>query len=205
MSTAQHLTSRYGCFCPNCTAPIVDRERCINGLNTCAYGHKTASSLALSLDDAAWMRFSKECNDKLRGAAVHKGRSGWESPDECSANDLADMLVGHLKKGDMRDVAILAMFLHERREDCAKLFYRVGCLPASPYDLERHPASGGMMEIVVYGETDNVGSKCEEIVEVDRGQWNAASPAEREAWASDQAHEHITWGFYPKEDEDAQE
>lgn len=205
MSTAQHLTSRYGVFCPNCTAPIVDRERSLNGLNTCAYGHTTSGSLALSLDDAAWKRFSKECHDKLRGASVNKGRSGWENPDVCRAEILAEMLVDHLKKGDMRDVAILAMFLHERREDCAKLLGKVGYLPAGPYDLERHPESGGMIEIVVYGETDNIGSKCEDVIEVDRGQWNAASPAEREAWASQHAHEHITWGFYPKEEDDAAE
>lgn len=200
--TAQHLTSPYGVFCPNCTAPIVDRERSLNGLNTCAYGHKTAGSLALNLDDAAWKRFSKECNDKLRGAATHKNRSGWEKPDELSAEDLADMLVGHLKKGDMRDVAILAMFLHERREDCATLLAHAGYLPPTPTELEDLPESGGTIKILVYGETDNVGSKCEEVIEVDRGQWNAATEAQREAWARDQAHEHIQWGFYPVEEED---
>ena len=204
MSTLPHLVSPYGCFCPNCAAPIIDRERCINGLNTCAYGHKTASSLALSVDQAAHKRFSKECGDKLAAASA-KGRGGWHVPNEVSGKELAEMLVEHLKKGDMRDVANFAMFLHERREETAKLFDRVGYLPAGPYDLERHPESGAMMEIVVYGETDNIGSKCEDTVEVDRGQWNAASQAEREAWASEHAHEHITWGFYPKEDEDAQE
>ena len=58
------------------------------------------------------------------------------------------------------------------------------------------------MEIVIHGETDNIGSRCEEVVEVDRGQWNAASQEEREAWASEHAHEHISWGFYPKEEGD---
>ena len=201
MSTLPHLVSPYGCFCPNCTAPIIDRERTPHGLNTCAYGHKTAAPLALNVDRAAHQRFSKECGDKLADAAS-KGRGGWHAPHMVSGEQLARMLVEHLKKGDMRDVANFAMFLHERREEAAKLFDRVGYLPAGPYDLERHPESGAMMEIVVYGETDNVGSKCEEVIEVDRGQWNAASPEEREAWARDHAHEHIQWGFYPKEEGD---
>jgi len=201
MSTLPHLVSPYGCFCPNCTAPIIDRERIPHGLNTCAYGHKTAGSLQLNVDQAAHKRFSKECGDKLADAAA-KGRGGWHAPHMVSGEQLAQMLVEHLKKGDMRDVANFAMFLHERREETAKLFDRVGYLPAGPYDLERHPESGRMMEIVVYGETDNVGSKCEEVIEVDRGQWNAASQEEREAWARDHAHEHISWGFYPKEESD---
>lgn len=204
MSTLPHLVSPYGCFCPNCTAPIIDRERTLHGLNTCAYGHKTAAALALNVDRAAHQRFSRECGDKLALAAA-KGRGGWHEPGMVTGEQLAHMLVDHLKKGDMRDVANFAMFLHERREECAALFDRVGYLPAGPYDLERHQASGRMMQIVVYGETDNIGSKCEDTVEVDRGQWNAASQAEREAWASEHAHEHITWGFYPKGDEDAQE
>lgn len=201
MSTLPHLFSRYCAFCPNCTAPIIDRERGPNGLNTCAYGHKTAGSLQLNVDQAAHKRFSKECGDKLAGAAA-KGRGGWHLPDEVSGDELAKMLVEHLKKGDMRDVANFAMFLHERREEAAKLFARVGYLPAGPYDLERHPESGGMMEIVIHGKTDKIGSRCEEVVEVDRGQWNAASQEEREAWAREHAHEHISWGFYPKEEGD---
>jgi hypothetical protein len=46
-------------------------------------------------------------------AARAKGRGGWQ---DCSEGDLLDMLRHHVRKGDMRDVANIAMMIHLNRE-----------------------------------------------------------------------------------------
>lgn len=73
------------------------------------------------------------------------------------------MLVDHLKKGDMRDVAILAMMPSTSAVDCAALLGKVGFCRLAPTTWAP-PESGGMIEIVVYGETDNIDSKCEDVM-----------------------------------------
>ncbi|MFZ3151825.1 MAG: hypothetical protein WA116_09115, partial [Anaerolineaceae bacterium] len=45
-----------------------------------------------------------------------KGRGGWQDKTLVSADELTDMLVGHLWKGDPRDVANFCVFLWERGE-----------------------------------------------------------------------------------------
>lgn len=70
-------------------------------------------------DDLAVDRFTAAMKEKL-AAARAKGRAGWDDPERCSAEFLADLLVGHVSKGNagnMEDIANLAMMLHQRGED----------------------------------------------------------------------------------------
>jgi len=64
-------------------------------------------------DDAAIDRFAAMMKDKM-AASRAKGRSGWQ---ECSETYLIAMLRGHIDKGDMRDVACIAMMIHLNREN----------------------------------------------------------------------------------------
>ena len=74
-------------------------------------------------DDAAVDRFAKAMKAKL-AAAREKGRGGWDDPEACSVEFLADLLVGHVGKGNqgnLEDIANLAMMLHQRGADPAVL------------------------------------------------------------------------------------
>lgn len=74
-------------------------------------------------DDAAVDRFSTAMKEKL-AAAREKGRGGWDDPEACSVEFLADLLVGHVDKGNpgnFEDIANLAMMLHQRGADPAVL------------------------------------------------------------------------------------
>lgn len=67
-------------------------------------------------DDAAVDRFAAAMKAKL-AKARDKGRSGWDDPDQCSVEFLADLLLGHIGKGNpgnFEDIANLAMMLHQR-------------------------------------------------------------------------------------------
>ncbi len=66
-------------------------------------------------DDAAVDHFAAAMKAKL-AAARAKGRSGWDDPAQCTADDLAIDLRKHVNKGDPVDVANFAMFLHARGE-----------------------------------------------------------------------------------------
>lgn len=63
-------------------------------------------------DDLAVDRFAAMMKDKL-AAARDKGRGGWET---CQEEELLEMLYDHTLKGDMRDVANIAMMIHLNRE-----------------------------------------------------------------------------------------
>lgn len=74
-------------------------------------------------DDAAVDRFAAAMKVKL-AAARAKGRSGWDDPDQCSVETLADLLLGHVGKGNsgtFEDIANFAMMLHQRGADPAIL------------------------------------------------------------------------------------
>lgn len=63
--------------------------------------------------------FAKEMVEKMADSS-RKGRSGWDDPDQCKVEDLADMLIGHLSKpnkGNFIDVADFCMMLHLRGAD----------------------------------------------------------------------------------------
>lgn len=66
-------------------------------------------------DDAAVDEFAKAMKAKL-AAGRAKGRSGWNSDEPGMQQRLSDMLRSHIDKGDPRDVANFAMFLHQRGE-----------------------------------------------------------------------------------------
>ncbi|MHA3884625.1 hypothetical protein [Stutzerimonas degradans] len=70
-------------------------------------------------DDAAVDRFAAAMKAKL-AAARAKGRGGWDDPNVCSVEFLAQLLVEHLGKGNtgtFEDVANFAMMLHQRGAD----------------------------------------------------------------------------------------
>ena len=78
-------------------------------------------------DDAAVDRFAVAMKAKL-AAAREKGRGGWDDPEACSVESLADLLVGHVGKGNpgnFEDIANLAMMLHQRGADPAVLAGKV--------------------------------------------------------------------------------
>ena len=125
MSIQPSLHSVYGSFCVTCYEPVIERERMINGKDFCVNGHAQPQGCGLTLDQAASRRFAKECELKLVAASAVKGRGGWENPEEVTDQYLAISLVEHLEKGDMRDIVNFAMFLHERKADCAALFKQI--------------------------------------------------------------------------------
>lgn len=70
-------------------------------------------------DDIAVDNFAQAMKDKLEKAR-NKGRSGWDNPNECSAEMLSFMLIEHLQKGNpgnFEDIANFAMMLHQRGEN----------------------------------------------------------------------------------------
>ena len=71
------------------------------------------------IDEAALSRFTLRMREKL-AASRAKGRDGWHDPALCPETRLAEMLIGHLPKGNpgnLIDLAILAMMLQERGAD----------------------------------------------------------------------------------------
>lgn len=66
-------------------------------------------------DDAAVDAFAAAMKEKL-AAARAKGRGGWNGDEPGMQQRLSDMLRAHVEKGDPRDVANFAMFLHQRGE-----------------------------------------------------------------------------------------
>jgi hypothetical protein len=59
-------------------------------------------------DDIAVDRFADAMKQKLKHAREQKGRHGWEA---CQPEYLAKLMVEHLAKGDMRDIANFAMMI----------------------------------------------------------------------------------------------
>ncbi|MEF3068105.1 hypothetical protein [Pandoraea apista] len=71
-------------------------------------------------DDAAVDRFSVAMKAKLAKKRA-QGRGGWDDERVCSPDDLARMLVDHVRKGDPVDVGNLAMMLFNRPDTGAAL------------------------------------------------------------------------------------
>lgn len=87
-------------------------------------------------DDAAVDRFAIAMKAKL-ATAREKGRGGWDDPSACSVDFLAELLVGHVGKGNpgnFEDIANLAMMLHQRSADPAVLAGKVQGLPLLSHD-----------------------------------------------------------------------
>lgn len=66
------------------------------------------SQTTIHPDDIAVDQFAEMMKAKMASSRA-KGRSGWQ---ECQTEYLLDMLQEHVDKGDMRDVACIAMMLH---------------------------------------------------------------------------------------------
>ena len=71
-------------------------------------------------DDAAVDRFAVAMKAKLAKKRA-QGRGGWDDERVCSPDDLARMLVDHVRKGDPVDVGNLAMMLFNRPDAGAAL------------------------------------------------------------------------------------
>lgn len=71
-------------------------------------------------DDAAVDRFSVAMKAKLAKKRA-QGRGGWDDERVCSPDDLARMLVDHVRKGDPVDVGNFAMMLFNRPDSGAAL------------------------------------------------------------------------------------
>lgn len=70
-------------------------------------------------DDRHVDRFAELLKSKL-AKSRSKGRGGWDDPEQCTVEFLAELLVGHLSKGNegtFEDVATFAMMLHARGAD----------------------------------------------------------------------------------------
>lgn len=72
-----------------------------------------APSVFTHTDDQAVDRFADALKEKL-ARARGRGRSDWDDPRKCSVEWLQTLLVEHLVKGDLVDVANFCMMLHQR-------------------------------------------------------------------------------------------
>jgi len=101
-----------GAACPKCSG----RYRILAETHVAAPIAQTAPQHP---DDAAVDRFAAAMKAKLAKSRT-KGRGGWDDPNVCSVEFLAQLLVEHLGKGNagtFEDVANFAMMLHQRGAD----------------------------------------------------------------------------------------
>lgn len=107
-------------------------------------------------DDAAVDRFAAAMKAKLAKSRA-KGRGGWDDPNVCSVEFLAQLLVEHLGKGNtgtFEDVANFAMMLHQRGAD-PKVLAEAAPQPQQSALVE---ALKAMLE--TYGPPAAVADKC---------------------------------------------
>lgn len=83
-------------------------------------------------DDDAIDQFALGMKMKMAVARA-KGRGGWHSKQQCTAEDLSRMLHEHVRKGDPVDVANFCMMLSMRGERIAEAAPMAGPDPELPY------------------------------------------------------------------------
>ena len=66
------------------------------------------------MDEAMCWAFYQIMVEKL-AKKRDQGRGGWWNPDECSIDYLKQLLVEHIEKGDMVDVANFAAMIYARQ------------------------------------------------------------------------------------------
>lgn len=74
-------------------------------------------------DDFAVSEFATAMKEKL-AKSREKGRGGWDDPKVCTTEQLADLFVGHLGKGNdgnFLDLANFCMMLHQRGDSPQEL------------------------------------------------------------------------------------
>jgi hypothetical protein len=99
----------------------------------------TPAPVAAHSDDEAVDRFAVAMKAKLADARA-KGRSGWDDPDDCTVEFLADLLRGHIGKGNpgnFEGIANLCMMLHQRGADPSIL------TPGEQHEVETCSKRGG--------------------------------------------------------------
>ncbi len=89
-------------------------------------------------DDFAVDLFAEKMKSKLRAARVLKNRGGWE---QCTQEQLSEMLINHISKGDPVDVANFCMFLS---------FKELGILSDSALQSKYDRVVKGLEEIRIY-------------------------------------------------------
>lgn len=67
------------------------------------------------VDNIAVTGFTDLMRSKMRASRA-KGRYGWWDRGICTIDDLKTMLANHIEKGDMVDVANIAMMIHYREQ-----------------------------------------------------------------------------------------
>jgi hypothetical protein len=55
--------------------------------------------------------------------------------------------------------------------------------------------SNNVVKVCYFVSTDKVGSKCSEVLEYDRDEWDRMSPDERELEMKGQAMARVNWGW----------
>jgi hypothetical protein len=108
-------------------------------------------------DARAVDRFAKAMKLKL-WMKRNEGKGGWDNPDACTVEFLAQLLVEHVAKGDSIDVANFAMMLHQRgaTHDVLANAALIARAPAikdyiariRELEAQRAPGSGEVAEIV---------------------------------------------------------
>ena len=65
------------------------------------------------IDDVAVSEFANAMRNKMKKSREKKGRSGWQ---DMSTHVLKTMLIEHIEKGDMVDVANFAMMIWHNQQ-----------------------------------------------------------------------------------------
>lgn len=65
-------------------------------------------------DNLGVMRFAQAMQEKMK-ISRDKGRSGWNDPKQVSELKLQEMLLEHMAKGDVVDIANFCMFIWNRK------------------------------------------------------------------------------------------
>lgn len=163
---------------------------------------------------AATKRFRRAGHLRLL-QAQSAGRDGWWELDKTSPEFLADLAVKNLVAGDFVDASNFLMFLHERGDDPHAVLHAIQryanamneqagltLVPKPEPALDSLPESGEEITVILYGTTGVVGSRSTEEIDVDKGQWEAATDTQREAYVREWLSNVVEWGYYVKTEED---
>lgn len=132
-------------------------------------------------DDVAVNKFAAHMKAKL-ALSRGKGRSGWDDPEQCSVEYLAEILIEHLVKGNdgtFVDIANFAMMLDLRGAD-PRILSAVNVRPVAQVQAEA--VAGAYLEAQIAALTEHV-----EAVQAARdmlgNKWSAAEARIRAAGA----------------------
>lgn len=195
-------------YCDACYLPVTEQG------DTYLCRHHGPQDLTISRDLAAMKRFRRETHLRLL-AAKGVGRDGWWDLEKCKPDFLAEMAVKNLVAGDFVDAANFLMFLHERGDDPHAILHAIQryandiieqagmtLVPKPEPALDSLPESGEEIIVILYGTTGVVGSRTTEEINVDKGQWEAASDHQREAYVREWLSNVVEWGYYVKPEEE---